>query len=125
MGALTALASILTGSPPLTRAELISRLAAEGVPIDPRTQQPPHLLGYAANRGLICRGPDGAGDEPRYVLLDDWAAGAPALGKDDALAELARRYLRGYGPASGTTSPPGRGCRSWTARARWTSSRTI
>ena len=37
---------------------------------------------------------------PRYVLLDDWAAGAPALDKDDALAELARRYLRGYGPAS-------------------------
>ena len=98
--ALTALATILTGSPPLTRAELISPLAAEGIRIDPRTQQPPHLLGYAANRGLICRGPDGAGDEPRYVLLDEWAAGAPALGKDDALAELARRYLRGYGPAS-------------------------
>ena len=98
--ALTALAGILTGSPPLTRAELISRLAAEGIRIDPRTQQPPHLLGYAANRGLICRGPDGAGDEPTYVLLEEWAAGAPALGKDDALAELARRYLRGYGPAS-------------------------
>ena len=98
--ALTALAGILTGSPPLTRAGLIGRLAAEGIRIDPRTQQPPHLLGYAANRGLICRGPDGAGDEPTYVLLDEWAAGAPALGKDDALAELARRYLRGYGPAS-------------------------
>ena len=98
--ALSALAGILTGSPPLARAELISRLAAEGIRIDPRTQQPPHLLGYAANRGLICRGPDGAGDEPTYVLLDEWAAGAPALGKDDALAELARRYLQGYGPAS-------------------------
>ena len=98
--ALTALAGILTGSPPLTRAELISRLAAEGIRIDPRTQQPPHLLGYAANRGLICRGPDGAGDEPTYVLLDEFAVGAPALGKDDALAELARRYLQGYGPAS-------------------------
>jgi len=98
--ALSALAGILTGSPPLARAELISRLAAEGIQIDPRTQQPPHLLGYAANRGLICRGPDGAGDEPTYVLLEEWAAGAPALGKDDALAELARRYLRGHGPAS-------------------------
>ena len=97
--ALTALAGILAGSPPLTRAELISRLAAEGIRIDPRTQQPPHLLGYAASRGLICRGPDGAGDEPTYVLLDEWAIGTPALGKDDALAELARRYLRGYGPA--------------------------
>ena len=98
--ALTALAGILAGSPPLTRAELVSRLAAEGLRIDPRTQQPPHLLGYAANRGLICRGPDGPAAEPTYVLLDEWAAGAPSLGKDDALAELARRYLRGYGPAS-------------------------
>ena len=97
--ALTALAVILAGSAPLTRAELVSRLAAEGIRIDPRTQQPPHLLGYAAHRGLICRGPDRAGEEPTYVLLDDWAPGTPALSHDDALTELIRRYLHGYGPA--------------------------
>jgi Winged helix DNA-binding domain len=96
--ALTALASILATSPPLTRAELISGLAVAGIEIDPRTQQPPHLLGYAAARGLICRGPDRPGDEPSYALLDDWAPDAPALSRDDALAELARRYLGGYGP---------------------------
>ena len=127
--ALAALAVILAGSPPLTRAELVSRLAGEGIQIGLRTQQPPHLLGYAASRGLICRGPDrpgrasppdgpggsgrvdgggsgdpdagaGAGGEPTYVLLDEWAPHAPALGRPEALAELARRYLRGYGPAS-------------------------
>jgi hypothetical protein len=98
--ALSALGPILAGSPPLTRAELIERLAAAGVEIDPRTQQPPHLLGYAAGRGLICRGPDRPGDEPTYTLLDDWAPGAPALSRDEALAELARRYLGGYGPAA-------------------------
>jgi hypothetical protein len=97
--ALTALASILATSPPLTRAELIEELAVAGIEIDPRTQQPPHLLGYAAARGLICRGPDRPGDEPSYALLDDWAPDAPALSRDDALAELARRYLGGYGPA--------------------------
>jgi len=97
--ALTALASILATSPPLTRAELIEELAVAGIEIDPRTQQPPHLLGYAAARGLICRGPDRPGDEPTYTLLDDWAPDAPALSRDDALAELARRYLGGYGPA--------------------------
>ena len=97
--ALTALASILAASPPLTRAELISELAVAGIEIDPRTQQPPHLLGYAAAQGLICRGPDRPGDEPTYALLDDWAPDAPALSRDDALAELARRYLGGYGPA--------------------------
>ena len=98
--ALAALGSILAGSPPLTRAELIERLAADGVAIDPRTQQPPHLLGYAAGRGLICRGPDRPGDEPTYTLLDDWAPDAPMLDRDEALAELARRYLGGYGPAT-------------------------
>jgi Winged helix DNA-binding domain len=98
--ALAALASILAGSAPLTRAELIERLAAEGIAIDPKTQQPPHLLGYAARRGLICRGPDRPGDEPTYVRLDEWAPGAPALSRDEALAELARRYLGGYGPAA-------------------------
>ena len=99
--ALAVLGSILAGSPPLTRAELIERLAAEGIAIDPRTQQPPHLLGYAAGRGLICRGPDRPDDqEPTYVRLDEWAPDAPALDRDQALAELARRYLGGYGPAS-------------------------
>jgi hypothetical protein len=100
--ALAGLGSILAGSHPLTRAELIERLAAAGVEIDPRTQQPPHLLGYAAGRGLICRGPDRPGDEPTYTLLDDWAPDAPALSRDEALAELARRYLGGYGPAART-----------------------
>ncbi|HWG16115.1 MAG TPA: winged helix DNA-binding domain-containing protein [Streptosporangiaceae bacterium] len=98
--ALAVLASILAGSIPLTRAELVGRLAAEGIRIDPRTQQPPHLLGYAAGRGLICRGPDRPGEEPTYVLLDEWAPDAPALSRDEALAELARRYLGGYGPAA-------------------------
>jgi len=127
--ALAALPVILAGSPPLTRAELVSRLATEGIRISLGTQQPPHLLGYAASCGLICRGPDrpgrarrpgppdrdGGGDagsegdaegagagrdgEPTYVLLDEWAPDAPALGTDEALAELARRYLGGYGPA--------------------------
>ena len=98
--ALAALASILAGSSPLTRAELIERLATAGIEIDSRTQQPPHLLGYAAGRGLICRGPDRPGEEPTYVLLDEWVPQGPALSRDDALAELARRYLAGYGPAT-------------------------
>lgn len=98
--ALKALAGILAEGRPLTRAELISRLAAEGIRIDPRTQQPPHLLGYAANRGLICRGPDAMGDEPTYVLLDEWAPNAPSLKRGEALAELARRYLGSHGPAA-------------------------
>jgi hypothetical protein len=97
--ALTAIERVLRGSRPLTRAELVGRLAAEGVDIDLRTQAPPHLLGYAANLGLICRGPDLEGDEPSYVLLDEWLPATRPRDRDDALAELARRYLAGYGPA--------------------------
>jgi hypothetical protein len=50
---------------------------------------------------VICRGPPDAGREPTYHLLEDWLGGAPAaLEPDDALAQLARRYLAGHGPAT-------------------------
>lgn len=89
----------LAGSPPLTRAELLARLTAAGLPLDPTGQAPAHLLCYAALRGLICRGPE-RGAEPTYVLLDDWVPGGRTLDRDEALAELARRYLAAHGPAT-------------------------
>ena len=98
--ALAAIEKVLKGSRPLTRAELVERIAGQGVGVDPGTQAPPHLLGYAANQGLICRGPDVGRGEPTYVLLDEWLpAAGPPRDRDDALAELARRYLAGYGPS--------------------------
>ncbi|MBI3688657.1 MAG: AlkZ family DNA glycosylase [Actinobacteria bacterium] len=90
---------VLRGSVPLTRAELVRRLGDEGLALDLRSQAPAHLVGYAAMRGLICRGPEVDADEPTYVLLDEWVAAGPAGDRDGALAELARRYLAGYGPA--------------------------
>jgi hypothetical protein len=98
--ALKLLPAVLANGP-LARAELVRALAAKGVRIDPEGQAPAHLVGYAALRGLVCRGPDLDGDQASYVLLEDWvgAGRAPALGPDDALAELARRYLGGHGPA--------------------------
>jgi winged helix DNA-binding protein len=98
--ALAALRAVLAAGP-RSRADLVRGLAAEGVRIDPSGQAPAHLVGYAALRGLVCRGPDLDGDQASYVLLEDWvgAGRAPALGPDDALAELARRYLGGHGPA--------------------------
>lgn len=79
---------------------LIEQIAGEGTRIDAKTQAPAHLLMYAAMRGLICRGPDVARDEPTYVLLDDWVDDSGRLDREEALAELARRYLAGYGPAT-------------------------
>jgi hypothetical protein len=97
--ALAALPDVLAGGP-LSRADVVAGLTADGVEIEPKGQAPAHLVGYAAMRGLICRGPDLDGDEPTYVLLEAWAGAGRPLDGDDALAELARRYLGGHGPAA-------------------------
>ena len=99
--AMEALPAVLAGGP-LPRAELVRALAAKGVEVDPEGQAPAHLVGYAALTGLVCRGPDLDGDEASYVLLEEWVGPVKqtrTLGGDDALAELARRYLGGHGPA--------------------------
>ena len=98
--ALPAIAEILSGHGPLTRAELVAELAAGGVAVDPKTQAPAHLIGYAARQGVICRGPDRSDDEPTYVLLTEWAGEHAPVGPDEALAELARRYVGAHGPAT-------------------------
>jgi len=81
---------------PLTREQLGERIAAAGV----RTQGQAlvHVLFLAALRALIVRGPM-IGGRHAYVLVRDWLGPAHAVDRDRALAELARRYLAGHGPA--------------------------
>lgn len=106
--AMEALPKILAGGRALTRAEIVAELAGHGVVIDLKSQQPPHLLAFAANSGLICRGPDAARDEPTYVLLDEWLPSATAAlpappeppERETALTRLATRYFAAYGPAT-------------------------
>jgi hypothetical protein len=88
----------LAAEGPLTREQLRERVAAAGV----RTERQAlvHVLMAASLRGLIVRGPM-VGSRHAYVLLRDWLgeeATAP-VDRDAALAELARRYLAGHGPA--------------------------
>ncbi len=82
---------------PRTRAQLADRIAAAGVRTD--GQALVHLLALASLRGLIVRGPM-HGRQHAYALAHDWLgpAGGP-VDRDAALAELARRYLIGHGPA--------------------------
>jgi hypothetical protein len=90
--------SSLAADGPLTRAELRERIAAAGV----RTQGQAivHILVLATLRGLIVRGPM-RGGEQAFVLVRDWLGRPPApMGRDQALALLARRYLAGHGPGT-------------------------
>ena len=81
---------------PLTRDQLRERVAAAGV----RTERQAlvHLLLLASLRGLIVRGPM-AGKAHAFVLVRDWLGEPEPVERDRALAELARRYLAGHGPA--------------------------
>jgi hypothetical protein len=82
---------------PLDRDLLRERVAAAGV----RTQGQAfvHLLALASIRGLIVRGPMLAGRQA-FVLVHDWLGEPRRVDRDAALAELARRYLAGHGPAN-------------------------
>jgi hypothetical protein len=73
---------------PLGRAGVVAALEAAGVRAD--GQRTPHLLAAGAARGELVLGLDG-----RYRRTDPPEPGD----RDAALAALARRYLRGHGPA--------------------------
>jgi hypothetical protein len=82
---------------PLTRPQMKEVLARHGV--DVAGQAPIHVLRRAALEGVLCIVPDDD-DGETYVALDDRVPATRPPGRVDALAELARRYLSGYGPAT-------------------------
>jgi hypothetical protein len=81
---------------PLTRRQLNERL--DGAGIRTAGQALVHLLARAVLAGIAVRGPM-AGREQAYVLVRDWLGVQRPVDRDRALAELARRYLIGHGPA--------------------------
>ena len=82
---------------PLTRIQLRERLDSAGLRTE--GQALIHLFFLAALRGAIVRGPM-AGKQHAYVLVRDWLGEQPPVDRDEALAELARRYLAGHQPAT-------------------------
>jgi hypothetical protein len=81
----------------LTRAELRERLEKAGLAMS--GQRLAHLVMHAELEAVVCSGPR---REKRftYALLAERAPRAERLSRDDALAELARRYFRSHGPAT-------------------------
>ena len=85
---------------PLTRHSLAAAARARGVRLADDPQAAVHLVAQAAMGGRICEAAlcDG---QPTYALWDDWLGvrAGPALERDAALAELARRYVTAHLPA--------------------------
>ena len=96
--AVAAVRAALAADGPLSRAQLRERVAAAGVRTE--GQALVHILALASIRGLIVRG-QAAGRDQAFVLARDWlGAPPPAMGREAALGELARRYLAGHAPAA-------------------------
>ena len=98
-----AMTSALRGGGQLTRDELRDVLERDGIATrggpDRSGQRLAYLVMWAELEGLICSGPR-RGKQFTYMLLDERASHASTLDHDAALAELARRYFRGHGPAT-------------------------
>jgi hypothetical protein len=81
----------------LTRAQLRDRLSAAGLRSEGQALY--HVLFLAALRGIAVRGPM-VGRQHAFVHARDWLGDPEPVERDAALAELARRYLAGHGPAT-------------------------
>jgi hypothetical protein len=111
-----ALDGMLAERGPLTRDEIRQELAAQGIPS--AGQATIHLLGLAALQGLLCYGPQRQGKET-FVRLADWIERGAAVPPEHAAAELARRYLAAYGPATAEDFAAWSGLTLGAARAAW------
>lgn len=81
---------------PMARDDLRDAIAAAGIRVEGQAFF--HVVFAATLQGLIVRGPM-IGNDHSFVLVNDWLGRPPAFDRDRALAELARRYLAGHGPA--------------------------
>lgn len=81
----------------LTRGEVYATL--EGAGIATERQRGIHITGQLAQEGLLCLGPR-ADKQPTFVLLDEWIPNNRTMEREQALAELARRYFHSHGPAT-------------------------
>jgi hypothetical protein len=81
----------------LLRDDLVAALEQAGVGGERLRQH--HVLIHAELEGLICSGPR-RGKQHTYALLAERAPNARRLERDEALAELARRYFSSHAPAT-------------------------
>jgi len=91
------IARALAGGKHLTRAELGKALADAGIVVE--GQRLAHIIFHAELDAVACSGPR-RGKQFTYALLAERAPTAKTLPRDEALAELTRRYFTSHGPAT-------------------------
>jgi hypothetical protein len=87
----------LAGGTALTRTELAEQFARSGITAAGMLLA--YLVMHAELEGVICSGPR-RGKQFTYMLLDERVPRTKALTRDQALAELVRRYFTSHGPAT-------------------------
>jgi hypothetical protein len=87
----------LTGRNHLSREELITEFVRADIATDKNRAS--HLLLRAELDGLICSGKLKA-NKPAYTLLQEWVPKKKSLKRDEALAELTRKYFKSHCPAT-------------------------
>ena len=94
----TALTKALGDGKYLTRAALKAVLNKAGVAVDDPIRLV-HVLFRAELDGVICSGPV-EGKQLTYALLEERVPATKPLDRDEALAELTRRFFMSHGPAT-------------------------
>jgi hypothetical protein len=79
------------------RTELLALLEENGISTE--GQRAAYLLQRASLDGLICQG-NAERNNPLYMALDEAPAHVKTLAREEALAELAKRYFVSRGPAT-------------------------
>jgi hypothetical protein len=80
-----------------TRAELAAALKSGGITAAGQTLA--RIMGHAELTALVCSGPQ-RGKLATYALVDERVPPTKPLTRDEALAELTRRYFTSHGPAT-------------------------
>lgn len=95
--AVEVLTEALRGGGCMTRGACVQLLVEAGIHTAPEHGY--HILLYASELGVTCMGPQ-EGKEQTFVLLDEWVSDPLHMGRDEALAVLALRYVRSHGPVT-------------------------
>ncbi len=93
----TIIEKLLVGNNHLTREEIMNELAKSKIATDPLSAS--HIMMDAELEGIVCNG-NMRGKQFTYALLDERVKKTKSFAKEEALAQLAKKYFTSHGPAT-------------------------